>query len=130
MAPISATIVVYPGFQTLDAVGMDEQSSVKYNYGYFPIFVDEKRFGISRDDLYNNLKENNIYGRRYFYPLISHFPTYRNLKSADPSNLQVAEKASKEVICLPIYSELTKTEIDLIIESVLNFSSNSSEFSA
>ena len=56
---------------------LEEIESVKHNYAYFPIFIDEEKYGLSRDSLYNLLKRNNIYARRYFYPLISQFPTYR-----------------------------------------------------
>ena len=79
---------------------------VTHNYAYFPIFVDKEKYGMSRDDLYNKLKENNIYGRRYFYPLISKFSTYRGLESAKKENLPIAEKIAEQVICLPIYPEL------------------------
>ncbi|MDZ7821444.1 MAG: DegT/DnrJ/EryC1/StrS family aminotransferase [Candidatus Marinimicrobia bacterium] len=61
------------------------------NYAYFPVFVDEHAYGKSRDRLYFYLRENGIYGRRYFYPLISHFPVYRDLPSARPENLPGAE---------------------------------------
>jgi dTDP-4-amino-4,6-dideoxygalactose transaminase len=83
---------------------------VKHNYAYFPIFIDEKEYGCSRDQLYQRLKDNNIYGRRYFYPLISQFSTYKGLPSAAPGSLPVAEKFTKQVICLPIYPDLN-TEI-------------------
>lgn len=82
------------------------------NHAYFPIFVDETKFGKSRDDLYEHLKENNIFGRRYFYPLISEFPPYRGLNSAKPENLPVAEKIAKQVICLPIYPDLEMNIVD------------------
>jgi dTDP-4-amino-4,6-dideoxy-D-glucose transaminase len=99
-------------------VCLENQSNVKYNYGYFPIFVDRAKYGKTRDELYFKLKENDIYGRRYFYPLISHFPTYRNLDSAKPKNLPWAEKASEEVICLPIYSDLEEKDLDKISEII------------
>lgn len=79
---------------------------VKHNYAYFPIFVDEKKYGMSRDKLYKKLKEHNTYGRRYFYPLISQFSPYKGLDSAKPENLPVAEKIAEQVICLPIYPDL------------------------
>lgn len=84
---------------------------VHYNYSYFPIFIDEKKIGKSRDDVYNKFRENNILVRRYFYPLISQFPTYRNLESAHPKKLSVAEKITQQVLCLPIYSELNEEDI-------------------
>jgi dTDP-4-amino-4,6-dideoxygalactose transaminase len=89
--------------------------NLEYNYPYFPIFVDESKYGISRDELYEQLKAQNIYGRRYFYPLISHFPPYRGLKSARPGNLPVAEKATHQVICLPIYPDLPLEEVKHIV---------------
>lgn len=86
------------------------------NYAYFPIFIEK-----NRDALYEKLKENGIFGRRYFYPLISDFPMYRSLPSAAQSNLPVARKISHEVICLPMYSALELHEQDKIIELVTEF---------
>ncbi|MCB0753135.1 MAG: DegT/DnrJ/EryC1/StrS family aminotransferase, partial [Ignavibacteriae bacterium] len=97
---------------------LENQPSVVNNYGYFPIFVNSEKYGMTRDELYYKLKENKIFGRRYFYPLISHFPTYRSLDSANPENLQVAEKASEEVICLPIYADLVKEDSERIMEII------------
>jgi dTDP-4-amino-4,6-dideoxygalactose transaminase len=99
---------------------------VTYNYSYFPIFVDEQ-YGISRDELYNKLKAENILSRRYFYPLITEFSTYSGLPSAKPSNLPVAKKISSEVLCLPIYPDLeveTVIEICNIIIELINISSS------
>ncbi len=89
-----------------------------YNHAYFPIFIDEKIYGKSREELYFHLQEKGIYGRRYFYPLISQFPTYRGLSSAKAENLSIAEKITKKVICLPIYPEL-KEEIVVFICNVI-----------
>ena len=86
------------------------------NYAYFPIFVEK-----NRDALYETLKENGIFGRRYFYPLISDFPMYRGLPSAAPSNLPIARKTSEEVICLPIYPELSPDSQDKIIGIIRDF---------
>lgn len=85
---------------------LEDMARVEHVYPYFPILIDKEYYGITRDELYNKLKNNNIYGRRYFYPLISQFPTYRGLPSAKPSNLPVAEEIAGKVICLPIYPEL------------------------
>lgn len=85
----------------------------------FPIFVDEHKLGISRDMLYEKMKQKNIYGRRYFYPLISTFSTYRGLESAAETNLPVAVKLSNTVICLPIYADLSDTEVDAVIDSIM-----------
>ena len=86
---------------------LQDMPDVEHSYSYFPILVDANEFGKTRDELYFYLKEHNINGRRYFYPLISSFPIYRGLPSATESNLPNAEKISKQVICLPIYPELT-----------------------
>lgn len=91
---------------------------VHYNYAYFPIFVDEESYGMSRDDLYDKLKENNVFSRRYYYPLISNFSAYRGLDSAKKENLRVANKMSDQVICLPIYSSLSDTDIERIVNII------------
>lgn len=79
---------------------------VVHNYSYFPVFIDEQKFGTSRDALYERLKEQGIFGRRYFYPLISLFPMYDHLPSADRANLPVATSIADQVLCLPIYADL------------------------
>ncbi len=89
-----------------------------YNYPYYPIFIDEKLYGMTRDDLYEHLKQNSIFGRRYFYPLISQFPTYRGLDSAKPGNLPVAEAVTKKVLCLPIYPDLELINVDKICKMI------------
>ena len=88
--------------------------SVTHCYSYFPVFIDEAVYGMSRDALYEKLKENNIHGRRYFYPLISDFPAYRGLPSAGKDNLPVATKLAEQVICLPIYPGLENENIETI----------------
>ena len=84
------------------------------NYAYFPIFVNAQ----NRDVLYEKLKANGIFARRYFYPLISDFTMYRSLPSAAQSNLPVARKISHEVICLPLYPNLENEEIDFIVSLI------------
>ena len=91
---------------------------VLHNYSYFPIMIDEQRFGKSRDQVYEGLKQFGIYTRRYFYPLISEFPTYRGLPSAAPANLPVSEHIARNVICLPIYPDLTMEEVDRIVQGL------------
>lgn len=83
------------------------------NYSYFPILV-QSEYPLSRDALYQKLKDNGIYARRYFYPLISDFPMYRGLPSATQANLPIASKVAREVICLPIYPDLDLSVIDEI----------------
>ncbi len=92
--------------------------SIDYTYTYYPILVEESEYGKSRDHLYNELKKNNIYARRYFYPLISSFPMYKNLVSATVENLPVANKIADKILCLPIYSNLQFKEIDFIVDIV------------
>ena len=99
---------------------MEDMPEVQHCHSYFPVFIDEEKFRISRDVLYEKLKEHNIYGRRYFYPLISQFPTYRGLDSAQTGKMPVAEKVTEEVICLPIYPELGIENIRLISRIIKN----------
>lgn len=92
----------------------------RHNYAYFPVFIDQNEYEKSREELYEELKENNIFGRRYFYPLISHFPIYRGLDSAKSSNLAVAEKIAEEVICLPVYPDLRPDQVGQICEVIIS----------
>ena len=91
---------------------------VKHNYSYFPIFVHQKTYGMTRDELYFKLKEQGILARRYFYPLISDFSTYRGLPSATKENLPVANEMAREVICLPMHHALSEDEVDRIIKLI------------
>lgn len=97
----------------------DDMPGVRHNYSYFPIFVDEKKYGMSRDKLYFKMKEQGVLGRRYFYPLISEFTTYRGLESAKPENLSEAHKMANNVICLPMHHALTDEEVDRIIKTII-----------
>ena len=91
---------------------------VKHNYSYFPVFVDAAEFGMTRDELYEKLKANNVIGRRYFYPLISTFSTYSGLESADPKNLPVATRMADTVICLPMHHELSEEDVERTISII------------
>jgi dTDP-4-amino-4,6-dideoxygalactose transaminase len=91
------------------------------NNSYFPILV-QPDFPLSRDALYETLKDCGIYTRRYFYPLISQFPLYRDLPSANPKNLPVASEISEKILCLPIYPELTIGEQKFISEMIMSLS--------
>jgi dTDP-4-amino-4,6-dideoxygalactose transaminase len=93
---------------------------IKHNYTYFPILVDVEKFGQSRDDVYERLKGNNIYGRRYFYPLISQFPFYNELPSAKSENLVVATNISGQVICLPMFPDLDFKIVQTISKLLIN----------
>jgi dTDP-4-amino-4,6-dideoxygalactose transaminase len=85
------------------------------NYSYFPILV-KADYAINRDELYQKLRDNDIYARRYFYPLISEFPMYRGHLSAHRGNLPVASDLAEQVLCLPIYPALKYEEQECIIE--------------
>ena len=97
---------------------MQDIPNVRHNYAYFPIFIDAEKYGMTRDELYFKMKENGVLGRRYFYPLISTFSTYRGLPSAAPENLPVATKFANDVICLPMYHELSEDDINRVLELV------------
>ncbi|HAF30209.1 MAG TPA: aminotransferase [Bacteroidales bacterium] len=97
---------------------LNDMEEVDHTYSYFPVFVDAKLYEKTRDELYEELKKHNVFGRRYFYPLISQFPTYRGLLSSKPDNLSVATKVADQVICLPIYPELEKNQQDNIIQLI------------
>ena len=96
----------------------DDLPGMRHNYGYFPIFVDAVKYGMTRDELYFRLREHGIYGRRYFYPLISTFSPYRELESAKPENLSVATRMANEVICLPMHHELSAEDVRKVIEVI------------
>ena len=93
---------------------------VRHNYAYFPIFIDEHTYGMSRDALYAKLKEHDIFGRRYFYPLISTFSAYKGLDSANPANLPIAHKLADQVLCLPMFADLDDEGVKRIIDVIVN----------
>jgi len=101
---------------------LEDMPDVKHCYAYFPVLIDVDKFGKTRDDVYEELKRHNIYGRRYFYPLISQFPTYRGLESAQPGIMPVAERVTQKVICLPIYPELRIKTVNQICQAILGYS--------
>lgn len=98
---------------------IEDIPGVRHNYSYFPIFIDAEKYGMTRDELYFKMKENNVLGRRYFYPLISEFSTYRGLESARPENLPVATHIADTVICLPMYHSLTEDDVKRIIAQII-----------
>lgn len=97
----------------------DDMPGVKHNYSYFPIFIDEEQYGMSRDALYEKMKAANVLGRRYFYPLISEFSTYRGLESAAPENLPNAHKMANSVICLPMHHALTSEDVERVLSTIV-----------
>lgn len=92
------------------------------NYSYFPVFVDENKYGISRDELYYKLRLKGIYGRRYFYPLINEFTVYKNSEFSCKSDLPNAKRAADSVICLPVYPALALEDVDYIIDCIKDLS--------
>jgi dTDP-4-amino-4,6-dideoxygalactose transaminase len=101
LAEIAGVVCVEPVGQTMR------------NYSYFPVLIDTS-CRLSRDDLYELLKSEGVYGRRYFYPLISDFPMYKGYPSANAKNLPVARDISSRVICLPLYPDLPSAEVERI----------------
>ncbi len=97
-----------------------QQPDVEYNYSYFPIFIDAAKYGVTRDELYFRMRDKDVLGRRYFYPLISSFEPYRDLPSASADNLPVATRMADEVICLPMHHRLSEADVDRIINLVVN----------
>ena len=96
----------------------EDMPGVRHNYSYFPIFVDAKEYGMTRDELYFKLQAAGVYGRRYFYPLISTFSPYRNLPSAARENLPVATRIANEVICLPMHHALSDEDIERVVQVI------------
>ena len=97
----------------------DDMAGVRHNYSYFPIFVDAEQYGMTRDDLYEKMKAANVYGRRYFYPLITAFDPYKDYPSAAPENLPVATKIANQVICLPMHHALSEEDVEKVIDTIM-----------
>lgn len=97
----------------------DDMPGVRHNYSYFPIFVDAEKYGMTRDELYMKMKDQGVWGRRYFYPLISEFSTYRGLESSRPEKLPNAHKLADTVICLPMHHALKEDEISRIMDVIV-----------
>lgn len=96
----------------------EDMPGVRHNYSYFPVFVDRKEFGMTRDELYYKMRDKGVFGRRYFYPLISTFSPYNSFPSAAPSNLPNACRMADSVICLPIYHNLEEGEVERICDII------------
>jgi dTDP-4-amino-4,6-dideoxygalactose transaminase len=95
-----------------------ERTGIGHCYPYYPILVKEMEYGKTRDEVYERLRKRNIFCRKYFYPLISQFPAYRGLESALPGSMPVAESVTREILCLPIYSDLDPAEITRIVRHI------------
>jgi dTDP-4-amino-4,6-dideoxygalactose transaminase len=108
--------------QNIDGIYFfNDLPDVNHCYSYFPILIDKNKYKKTRNEIYEELKKHNIFGRRYFYPLISQYPTYRGLESALPGKMPVSEKITEEVICLPIYTEISSDEIYRIANVLTSF---------
>lgn len=97
----------------------DDMPGVRHNYSYFPIFIDAEDYGETRDAVYFRMKKQGVLSRRYFYPLISNFPTYRGLPTAAKENLPLGNKMAEEVLCLPMHHALTDEDIKRILNLIL-----------
>lgn len=96
-----------------------ENEHLHYNYAYMPMFIDAEEYGMTRDDLYAKMKAANVLGRRYFYPLITDFNTYKGCPGAEKSNLPVAHKMADSVICLPMHHVLSEEDINRTLELIV-----------
>lgn len=96
----------------------EDMPGVRHNYSYFPIFIDAESYGMTRDELYFKMKSQNVLGRRYFYPLISTFSTYRGLESARPENLPNAHRMADSVLCLPMHHALNDKDVDRVLDLI------------
>ena len=96
----------------------EEQEGVKQNYSYFPIVVDSSKFGANRDEICEKLKENNIFARKYFYPITNSFDCFNG--KYDVNETPVALKISKRVLTLPLYSDLSLDSVDRICDVILS----------
>jgi dTDP-4-amino-4,6-dideoxygalactose transaminase len=96
---------------------MPEPAGTRRNFSYFPVLV-ESDHPLSRDGLYQRLRENGVYGRRYFYPLISDMPMYRGYASAAPENLPVARRVAQQVLCLPMFSTMVRADVERVVSLI------------
>ena len=97
----------------------DDMPGVKHNYSYFPIFIDAEKYGTTRDDLYAKMKDANVLARRYFFPLISEFSTYRGCPGAGKDNLPNAHKMADSVLCLPMHHAISDDDFQRIISCII-----------
>jgi len=101
-----------PGIRLVPPLSTD----VKYNYAHMPIEVNETVFGMSRDAIYDQLKQWNVHARRYFYPLICDYPCYRSISVKD--SLIVARQAADRILTLPIYDSLGLSDVEIICDMI------------
>ena len=94
---------------------LNDFENVKHNYSYFPIIINIEIFGKTRDEIFEHLSDLNIVCRKYFYPLVSSYPGFNVFKSND---IRVAEKISKNIICLPLSHNISNSEINFIVDAI------------
>lgn len=98
-----------------------DMEGVKHNYPYFVIRIDKAEFGLSRDEVYEKLKEYNVIARKYFYPLCSNFQCYRDIPTAAEERLPVANKAAHAVLALPLHGRLEADNVEKICDIIKGF---------
>lgn len=103
-----------PGIRFLEDI-----PGVRHNYSYFPVFVDEKEYGMSRDGLFEKMQRHHVLARRYFYPLIPDFRCYRDTPAAKAAHVPVARRLADSVLCLPIYHDLKEEDIARVVACVV-----------
>lgn len=97
---------------------LEDKQDYHWNCAYFPILIDADEYGMTRDELYQKMKDAKVLGRRYFYPLITDFSPYRSLPSASAKNLPMATKMANSVICLPMHHALTEEDVKRVIDCI------------
>jgi dTDP-4-amino-4,6-dideoxygalactose transaminase len=108
--------------QDIDGIHLNRpDQGVKSSCQYFVIRIDEKLFGISRDEVYDRFKQYNVFTRKYFYPLCSNYPCYRQLPSSAPGNLPAAHEVMQEVLSMPLYGALSLNDVDRICAILKSF---------
>jgi len=111
--------VYYQSLNGLEGITLNKISDhVQPSYQYFVIRINKEKFGISRDEVYNRLKQYNVFARKYFYPLCSDYTCYKLLPSSHPDNLPVARRIVQEVLCLPFYGNLELSSAEKICEII------------
>ncbi|MCU4176719.1 DegT/DnrJ/EryC1/StrS family aminotransferase [Carboxylicivirga sp. N1Y90] len=94
---------------------MPNPEGVDHNYSYFPIFVNQDKYGKSRDELYLHLKQNEVFGRRYFYPLLTDFEPFNQHPS---DHLSIAKTMANQVICLPLHHNMKEEQVEYIVSLI------------
>lgn len=96
---------------------LKDMKNVKHNYAYFPIVIDKNKYGKSRDEVFEKLKEYNVFARKYFYPLTSDFECYKDIEG-NKDNLKNSKYISNRVMTLPLYEDLEMKDVEYICELI------------